>query len=59
MIKENGLTLQDLINLADEVKMNYNEIYLLSADSYALTEIDFSDECPELWFLGDNDNEEA
>ena len=55
MKKDNGLTLQDLVNQAETNQMDFSKIYLLTSDGQPITEIDFSDEVPDLWFLGDEE----
>lgn len=53
MINENGVTLADLVELASRERLDLNEIHLLTGDGNPVTEVDFSDETPDLWFLGD------
>jgi hypothetical protein len=52
--KNNGLTLLDLINHANNLGIASEDIYLLTSDGNPIIEID-SDTYPDLWFLGDDD----
>lgn len=53
MRNENGMTLLDLLVLAESKSIDPSKIFLLTSDYQPITEVDFSDDFLNLWFLGD------
>ena len=54
---DNGLTLQQIVEFADQYAINPEKVYLLQADGNPITVATFDEDVPELWYLGDDEGE--
>lgn len=54
--REDGLTLLDLVEFAEEHDLRTDKIYLLGSDALTITVASFDDDIPDLWYLEDDEN---